>query len=1279
MRSFFALSSHISARSKNLFFSASPAVPSFFKSFFSFFIAPLALSILMFVCPLTGWTASFENDRIENLRNATYLEYAGEFTIDSLPQQESSPSFIAKRLLLIGDAGAATEGLKKNISLALQWVIPGKSTVIFLGDNIYPRGLPPADDPRRGNAQSVLLQQLEPFSKNQVPVVFLPGNHDYDKSGKYGEIHLRELHQFLQHWNQSHSLTAAALTPYSPESPVASSLLLPELQLVFLDSEWWIQQEKDSALTFAKRQLQQILQQQDKGAILLFSHHPLKSYGNHGGKFPFKDHLFPLTAINKRLWVPLPVLGSLYPVLRKSFPSKQDLSHPKYHRFIQEVRAEVQRYQMDQPRVKVYHVSGHEHSLQWIEDGFTQIVSGSGSKSAYVQKGKGTVFASPKTGFVVLDVYNDGNMVFSFFEEGIPVPVFVGKDSLPVGTQMRSVQIRPEYAGKSNFHNFLFGKNYRTAWADSTLVPVISLRSWKGGLTPIKQGGGMQTTSLRLLDSSGKEWVLRSVEKKPEVLLPQTLRNSFATDWLDDAMSAQHPFSALAVPPLAEALGIPHAKPVIGLVAVDTSMKDQWTPLLTGRLALLEEREPLGKSDNTLEMLEELSSDHDHTLDGKIWLRAKMLDWLVGDWDRHPDQWRWKDTIVGKGKAYLPVPRDRDQVFHKTEGLFPNMVSRPWLVPTLQGFGKKNFSTRYTLYKSRFADAFLSAQLSRSDWEKEIRFFQQTLTDSLLKAAVERIPVAQHQRLNNQDHHQMYRELVRRRDLLEKEMLSFFQFRQKKIDLLLSQKREAVFFSQKGNHQVLTIQKINKDGKRRDTLLYQEYDPKITKELFVYTNGGEDEVYINDPLLIPLRLVTRTDTLKLFDQRKLVENKHSSGKKIRWYGAEGGLNVSSTRQVQSLPLKKIECKDSAHVAFQAWDGYNSWMPLISGGINIDDGLILGGGFRYTHRSGFRKSPFSHQQELIIAHSFSTSAYRIRYQGLFKDVFPGRKPTDFHLRFDSRAPDNTVNFFGKGNNTTYEKVGDHRRFYRTRFSLYTLEASLSSSKKSQTQNGWELGTQWQYYKFDADDNEGRFIEQTALIGSYDSSTINRARFHGGLWLAWKKDTRNQPRLPTKGQFLQLRASGWAGLNNASASFLQLIPEWTLYNSLSARSTILMANRIGGGVTFGKPAFYQSLFLGGQDNLLGYRQFRFAGDATLFHNVEFRFKLADLTSYLLPGQIGVSIFSDQGRVWKRGERSSRWHHGWGAGVYLMPAGLVIIQGTLGYSKEGLYPYFSIGWRF
>jgi outer membrane translocation and assembly module TamA len=152
-----------------------------------------------------------------------------------------------------------------------------------------------------------------------------------------------------------------------------------------------------------------------------------------------------------------------------------------------------------------------------------------------------------------------------------------------------------------------------------------------------------------------------------------------------------------------------------------------------------------------------------------------------------------------------------------------------------------------------------------------------------------------------------------------------------------------------------------------------------------------------------------------------------------------------------------------------------------------------------------------------------------------------------------------------------------------------------------------------------------------------------------------------------------------MNGETGSFAQLMPEVSLYKNLNAKATIILANRFGGTVSVGKTAFYQSAFIGGQGNLLGYRQYRFAGQHSMFNNLEMRIKLADVASYILPGQLGITGFWDIGRVWEKNEDSGKWHNGTGGGIYFAPVSLVAFSFVMGNSAEGWYPYFSMGFRF
>src|SRR5690606_2541284 len=292
------------------------------------------------------------------------------------------------------------------------------------------------------------------------------------------------------------------------------------LAIIVYDSEWWVfphdRASGDAACDCETEQqvidrLQELLYDYQGRTVLLAAHHPMRTYGTHGGYYSWKDHLFPLTLLEKHLYLPMPGVGSLYPLLRRTvFLNPEDQPHPKYKDLITRVRSIADSY------ANLIHVAGHDHGLQYIEEeGFRQVASGAGSKDSYAKQGKDALFAHAGQGFVVLDYltnrscrityYTDTKDVVSVaFTHEIPYhewPPFIEQaEGETAGKDSVLTQANAKYDTVSAAHRKWFGENYRKEWAARTKLPVLRLSRLHGGLRPIKKGGGMQTVSLRLED-----------------------------------------------------------------------------------------------------------------------------------------------------------------------------------------------------------------------------------------------------------------------------------------------------------------------------------------------------------------------------------------------------------------------------------------------------------------------------------------------------------------------------------------------------------------------------------------------------------------------------------------------------------------------------------------------------------------------------------------------------------------------------------------------------------
>ena len=80
--------------------------------------------------------------------------------------------------------------------------------------------------------------------------------------------------------------------------------------------------------------------------------------GPHGGYFPWETHVFPLRMLHRDLWIPLPVVGSIFPISRQLGVTDTDMMSSKYREYIKSMRS------IFKPGVPTLIAAGHEHSLQ---------------------------------------------------------------------------------------------------------------------------------------------------------------------------------------------------------------------------------------------------------------------------------------------------------------------------------------------------------------------------------------------------------------------------------------------------------------------------------------------------------------------------------------------------------------------------------------------------------------------------------------------------------------------------------------------------------------------------------------------------------------------------------------------------------------------------------------------------------------------------------------------------------------------------------------------------
>jgi hypothetical protein len=363
------------------------------------------------------------------------------------PAPPPDPARIAQRLLLIGDAGdprpdaePALEALRRQAGLLAE-----RTTVVFLGDNVYERGMPDAApgsaaEEERRDAERRVDAQIDAATAAGARAIFVPGNHDWDPRGGGRAGRVRNLDAYLTGVRRERGADVSLLPRGGCPGPAAVALGA-ELTLLALDTQWLLEAlggRVPDAGDCAQATLSQVQRALEDGLVeaaaqgrwaVVVAHHPLETRGPHGGFSDWRGHLFPFSQAGDYVpraleWLPLPGLGSLLVGLRACCsPSRQDLSSGAYRELRASLGASLGRARRAGAAPLLY-AAGHDHGLQLFLGGdgpHYAVVSGLGSSSKATPVGDGerTLFAhsnARRPGFVVVELRVDGGVRLAVVE-----------------------------------------------------------------------------------------------------------------------------------------------------------------------------------------------------------------------------------------------------------------------------------------------------------------------------------------------------------------------------------------------------------------------------------------------------------------------------------------------------------------------------------------------------------------------------------------------------------------------------------------------------------------------------------------------------------------------------------------------------------------------------------------------------------------------------------------------------------------------------------------------
>jgi Omp85 superfamily domain/Calcineurin-like phosphoesterase len=1181
---------------------------------------------------------------------------------------------------LIGDTGGFDPHLESTVLVDLTARLSAHgsgATVVFLGDNIYGRGLPDSAHVDRALAEARLVQQLDAVKDTGARVVFVPGNHDWDRSGPLGLESILRQEAFVEAYlGRPESWLPEGGLPGPETIEIADGI-----ELVVIDTEWWLRtQDKpfgDSGRYETREEadlianLADVLRRKDDSRLLVVGHHPMFSNGPHGGHLSLKEHLFPLTEIWDNAYIPLPLIGSLYPLIRGFAGGRQDMSGQRYRSLQSALTGLFESF--DAPLI---YASGHDHSLQHFPVGKVDyLVSGSASRPEFVAEGRGADFTTSEPGFLELEYRKDGSTVLrALTPEGI-IHESVIQAPAPTGTALPRIQNETREAADTSFtgaaaselragpfKRFFLGQAHRPAWTTPVTIPVLDVDRIAGGIRPIQRGGGQQTVSVRLENEAGHQFVLRSMDKDPTLTLPAELRATVARDVVLDQVSILHPYGALLVPPLAHAVGIYYATPQVFFVPDDPRLAP-YSDILGSRMMMLEERPAddmshapqFGSTEKVVgatRMYSEIKADNDHRVDPFFFARSRVLDMLISDWDRHEDQWRWAsfEPPDQKGKIYRSIPRDRDWAFNRMNGLFPTMVQSEIVLPKFQEF-KAEYDYIPGLNSNGFRqDRRLTSALTPEDWIAIADSVAEALTDSVFAESLSRWPPE-----INEIYGREYAEVFRsRRDQLSDAVAEYTTYLDQYVDVVMSDKHEEFVVEAAPNGSaVLSVYKTTKKGERSKLLFRRTFYPGRTKEVHLYGMGGTDRFEIKETgSRIAFAVIGGTGDDE-FDGSRDTPNT------VSVYDTKGGITIRGSGKAQ-LKLSEDPLVNRYDPAVFR---LNTVLASVMIGANGDDGLFLGGGPVF-YRHGFRKLPHASRHRIRANSTSRFEAFNLAYDSEFIHVLGS---WDVHIDAMVRSPNSFQNFFGLGNETL--NVAS-REFYQARLAEYRLSGGLSLNLPGSS----SIKIMSFIQLFDVSADPGRFITQAGIsASSFDD------QLYSGLQAEVSLDSRDNQVLPSRGLHWDTDFEMHAGLSKGSEVYGAFSTSASTYYSRTMGSPVTVGIRAGLRHLVGAFPFWDAATVGGRENLRGFRSTRFSGRTSFYQNLEARIRLVRFAGYLAQGQLGVVGFFDNGRVWTDGESSDEWHRGAGFGLWTSFFDATVLRATVGFSSEQRQFELSTGFLF
>lgn len=1060
-------------------------------------------------------------------------------------------------------------------------------------------------------------------------------------------------------------------TSFLPEKccPISKVKISENTVLIAVDSQWVLQNwdekpgiNKDCDIKTREEfytELRDEITKNQSENIILAIHHPVVSGGVRNG-FAAAD------------------FAGIFNFFKSaSGMDPQYFSNEKYAQFAARIRNIIQ----GNDRITV--VSAHEGSLEYHAAGsIRQLVSGAFSTKNPAAKLTKNDFTFGGKGFISVDFFADGSEQATFFgdeknENFATFEVRPKTDSLKMNfptefpkTVHANIYSEKE-THKSVLYKMLWGDYYREIYSKKITVPVADLSEM--GFTAIREGGGNQSNTLRLKSSENQEFAMRAIRKDAVRFLNKVafktstfgdeLSNTFADRFVSDFYTSSHPYTPFAVSEMTGKIGIMHSNPQLFYVPKQQNLGN-FNKNFGDGLYMIEERlsadkktlAEVGNAEDILstdDVLKELQKNSKSEVATQEYVRARIFDILIGDWDRHSDQWKWAQFTENGRKIFRPIPRDRDQAFSKYDGILLQLIMTLPDLRHMQSFKQKIRNVKWLEREPYPIDLVFAKNSTENDWISQAKFIAENLTDKDIDEAFKNLP----KEAKDAEIDDIKQKLKQRKTDLQKYAAQYYKVLQEKVQLAGTEKKDRFIITKYPDSVRVTQSVEKKDGDFQE-VFSRIYKKGETKDLWIFGLNGDDIFQVEGTGNPGIRI-------KLAGGYNHDEYRISNGKNVEIFDFKSQKN---SYQTDAKTVKKISDRYDDNTYFIDRPKYSYFQAGPNIGYNPDDGVILGGNFSYT-KNGFIRKPFSQKHTLKANVYTATGGFNAAYSGIFKQAFGS---WDFNLDAAFTTPHFTQNFFGLSNASAYDERLYEKEYNRARIQQFSVKPSVSHTS-------WGNFAHQFYADFEQNKTErtdGRFI----LISKDIRPEVFENQKFAGAGYTFSYKNLNDNSFPTLGMRLLLNAEWKTNLSEKNRNFLTLKGFWDLDHRLNRRGTLVFANHLSAmWINNQNFEFYQAADIGGEENLRAYRKQRFSGNSFLVNSSEVRWNFGNLKNSVLPASWGIAVGADAGRVWNRGEISEKWHASYGGGVWLNVLDQISARANCFTGEDGARISFGIGMGF